>query len=1414
MYDKLLLLKVYKADTTNQNHSRFIIQSVRISKMPKIRYPRPCPDCGTKINNRSNFSRHRKHCGKVVDPVPCIHCDATFTRKSDMQRHVKKFHSEVAKRKASDNPELYRLEVLHSGKVPRLTMDDEDDQTGGAVSTRGTKRMVDGNDRPKGKFSKPLVDYSDSSEDDEDDEDDEETGKVPLFKANIVKMGAPKKWKKDKVIDQKLTFTLDQLREPESEEDLGVAAVQAITEGIDGVIQDMEVDPSKYDLALQIGSKEHRKESGTTGETWHVPADNYYKRLTMTQVLLRHMASVLNSGEFISSDRGFSASMTLIKRDVKGGKRTGYKPGTKIWSEVVKEMKSVHEITNDDELCCGRAIVVMREYAKKKAGEPNTFETIRRDRGKNSQQLKEAKLLHQDAGVPEGLCGHEEIEKFQQLLGPQGYQLIVVDPARGGVIFTGEQYKSAPKVIQLAKTYYEDNNGDPQAHYDGVFSIAPVFNRCKFCRYCCKGYNTEDSKHHNCLNNNCPSCLRTRGSVSVGCPDYTGWSKPTITCRQCCRSFYGEDCYKDHLIPKPQRETKLEEDARLTVAIKKGVDIPPPEVMKSVCEMYRKCQTCGVSYKTKPGSSHRCGYGQCSNCLTYVDLYFHQCFIMSDIYKVNKRHTNKLQAKDLLMKRVQDMTIDDGRLVKDIKDLKDVYEEERQKGEEYKEECEVDCMGCEEDDCERDCDDCHDGDDCQECETCNEYEGCNSQDSYSQNTWTDTEEERLEQLKYDLQELGIDVTTIPENQLETYYENHIRDHFELIEPKKEKHKELVFADIECSIDDQRQFTPNLICYEMESSDKKYGCEGRDCLKKFYIDLIALIKDVAAANELKPIQVELQVYFHNFRGFDGLFIIKQLLDMNLKVSKVLMTGQKILYFECGQLKFKDSMSFLNMPLEAFTKTFGLTETKKGYFPHAFNRAENQDYEGPIPALEYYETHCMSTKKKEAVEKWHDEQVVEGKTWNFKSELLAYCQSDVKLLKQGCMIFAADFEQECGFNPLKENITIASACHNYWRNNQMIPYSVAVEPPHGWGGITPAQSRIGYQWLYLQDQALGGEKRIRHAANGGEQTIMVPRRGKVRVDGYDPQTQTVYEFHGCEFHGCIKCRPRNRQIKPWHHPDRTVAELYETTKKKTELLKNAGYRVVEAWECDFKKTLAKDPELKDMVNGLEWTGPLKPQDALFGGRTGLSKCHHKSAPGERIDYIDYTSLYPWVNKYGTYPLGHPTILKNPENQTIQEYFGVAKVDVLAPEKLFHPVLPVKLASKCMFALCMACARDQLEQPWHQRTNLCNHTDQERMMTGTWCTEELKMAVQKGYKIIKIHEVWHWPETQRKTGLFRPYVNKFLKAKQEASGWPSDVVTDEEKTEYLDEYETREGIQLDPERIEKNPGRKQVAKVMLNR
>ena len=317
----------------------------------------------------------------------------------------------------------------------------------------------------------------------------------------------------------------------------------------------------------------------------------------------------------------------------------------------------------------------------------------------------------------------------------------------------------------------------------------------------------------------------------------------------------------------------------------------------------------------------------------------------------------------------------------------------------------------------------------------------------------------------------------------------------------------------------------------------------------------------------------------------------------------------------------------------------------------------------------------------------------------------------------------------------------------------------------------------------------------------------------MDGYDPVTKTVYEFQGCEFHGCRKCKQHGRHAKTFHHPDRTVEEIYQVTQRKIDLLKQAGYTVVEKWECNFKKALKQCPELQAQIAKMSSFTPLDPREAFFGGRTGMAKCYYEAEENEQILYEDFTSLYPTINKYGTYPIGHPQILTNPENQNIQEYFGIAKVDVLALEKLLHPVLPVKLNEKLLFPLCVKCAEDQAEQPWYERSNLCSHSDEERMMTGTWCTPELQKEVQTGYRILKIHEVWHFPESQRKEGLFAPYVNTWLKHKTEASGLPSHCVTEEQTNDYVQQYFTHEGIKLDPERIEKNPGRKQVAKLMLN-
>ena len=196
------------------------------------------------------------------------------------------------------------------------------------------------------------------------------------------------------------------------------------------------------------------------------------------------------------------------------------------------------------------------------------------------------------------------------------------------------------------------------------------------------------------------------------------------------------------------------------------------------------------------------------------------------------------------------------------------------------------------------------------------------------------------------------------------------------------------------------------------------------------------------------------------------------------------------------------------------------------------------------------------------------------------------------------------------------------------------------------------------------------------------------------------------------------------------------------------------------------------------------------------------------------MDFTSLYPAINKYGTYPVGFPQIIYRPENQNINDYFGLVQVDILAPERLYHPVLPVRAGGKLTFPLCKSCVAEELDNPLLERSNMCGHTREQRMLKGTWCTPELQKAVEKGYQILRIHEVWHFPEENRREGLFAGYVNTWLKLKQDSAGWPAGVETPEQKAEYVKQYEEHEGIKLDPEKIAVNPGRKSIAKLLLNR
>lgn len=247
------------------------------------------------------------------------------------------------------------------------------------------------------------------------------------------------------------------------------------------------------------------------------------------------------------------------------------------------------------------------------------------------------------------------------------------------------------------------------------------------------------------------------------------------------------------------------------------------------------------------------------------------------------------------------------------------------------------------------------------------------------------------------------------------------------------------------------------------------------------------------------------------------------------------------------------------------------------------------------------------------------------------------------------------------------TSASACNLYWRKHCLKEDTIAVEPLKGWHRANVNQSVKALQWLYVKEQGLvkqdASPDRIKHVRNGGEQSVTTVADSYF-VDGYDPQSNTVHKFHGCFWHGCPRCHPRNHHARHAANPDRTMEELWHATLAKEAALHLAGYTLEVMWECDWDILCQHDPAIKQFVTTFSLVEPLQPRHAFFGGRTGAIALHTVATEEEEIRYVDVASLYPWVNKNARYPIGHPTILTQPRDQNIASYFGIALVDILAP------------------------------------------------------------------------------------------------------------------------------------------------------
>ena len=269
-----------------------------------------------------------------------------------------------------------------------------------------------------------------------------------------------------------------------------------------------------------------------------------------------------------------------------------------------------------------------------------------------------------------------------------------------------------------------------------------------------------------------------------------------------------------------------------------------------------------------------------------------------------------------------------------------------------------------------------------------------------------------------------------------------------LQPKEESsYNQLLFFDFECTQEHGIHEVNLCVVYD---EDKEVGVfRGKNAVKDFCTWLFT------------PQHQDCIVIAHNFQGYDSYPIIK-FLNQNAVPCEAIYNGAKCVTLKVKtkekhrfgiRIKFIDSLNFIPMALAKFPKTFGQDELCKGYFPHFFNKDENQDYVGPIPCQDDYGVNYMKPEAREKFMTWHQEQVDNNYVFDFRHEILEYCRSDVDILAKCCKLYREKLKgatdtgnDETGIDPFDTATTIAGYCMQVYRTKFLQKDTIALLPQH--------------------------------------------------------------------------------------------------------------------------------------------------------------------------------------------------------------------------------------------------------------------------------------------------------------------------------------------------------------------------------
>jgi len=108
-----------------------------------------------------------------------------------------------------------------------------------------------------------------------------------------------------------------------------------------------------------------------------------------------------------------------------------------------------------------------------------------------------------------------------------------------------------------------------------------------------------------------------------------------------------------------------------------------------------------------------------------------------------------------------------------------------------------------------------------------------------------------------------------------------------------------------------------------------------------------------------------------------------------------------------------------------------------------------------------------------------------------------------------------------------------------------------------------------WMEFQDNVC-----IETAINGGERRV---GQHGLPVDGFCQVTWTIYQFHGCHWHGHDCDNVEETLIRGLSNQARR-----EETAKKERYLRQLGYRLVSIWECEWSSRVKASTQIRSFLS----------------------------------------------------------------------------------------------------------------------------------------------------------------------------------------------------------------------------------------